>query len=77
MTFDYRDPDNIDEPIFYLYVTRNKVTLRPFGTPLSAHDIDMAIYEVERNVYKEYIIAENELKETSEKEKQLFHGNTK
>lgn len=77
ITLSYMNPDNIDEPIFHLYVTLNKVTLRPFGTPLSSHDIDMAIYEVEQIVNENYKIAENELKEISEKEKQLFCGNSK
>lgn len=77
ITFDYSNPNSMNEPIFSLRVTPKKLTLRLYNISLSAHDIDMAIYEVERNVYETYINVENELKEISEKEKQLFCGNTK
>ena len=77
ITFDYSNLNSKNEPIFSLRVTPKKLTLRLYNISLSAHDIDMAIYEVERNAYEAYINVENELKEISEKEKQLFCGNTK
>lgn len=77
ITFDYSNLNSKNEPIFSLSVTPKKLILRLYNISLSAHDIDMAIYEVERNAYKAYINVENELKEISEKEKQLFCGNTK
>lgn len=77
ITFDYSNLNSMNEPIFSLRVTPKKLTLGPYNISLSAHDIDMAIYEVERIAYEAYINVENELKEISEKEKQLFCGNTK
>lgn len=85
--FDSKDAKSlIDEtPIFSLKVTPKRLILNPFNTPLSSHDIDMAIYEIEQIVEKEYRVIindfnkhdfnEHDLNEHHKKEKQLFYNN--
>ena len=87
--FDSKDTESFsnDTPIFSLKVTPKRLILRPFNTPLSSHDIDMAIYETEQIVEKEYGVImdefnkhyfnEHDLNEHHKKEKQLFYNNTK
>ena len=87
--FDSKDAESlIDEtPIFSLKVTPKRLILRPFNTPLSSHDIDMAIYETEQIVEKEYGVImdefnkhyfnEHDLNEHHKKETQLFYNNMK
>ena len=77
--FDSKDAESlIDEtPIFSLKVTPKRLILKPFNTPLSSHDIDMAIYEIEQIVEKEYRVTMNDLNEHHKKEKQLFYNNMK
>ena len=77
--FDSKDAESlIDEtPIFSLKVTPKRLILKPFNTPLSSHDIDMAIYEIEQIVEKEYAVTMNDLNEHHKKEKQLFYNNMK
>lgn len=87
--FDSKDAESFinDTPIFSLKVTPKRLILKPFNTPLSSHDIDMAIYEIEQIVEKEYRVIMNEfnkhdfnehdLNEHHKKEKQLFYNNTK
>lgn len=87
--FDSKDAESFsnDTPIFSLKVTPKRLILRPFNTPLSSHDIDMAIYETEQIVEKEYRVImddfnkhyfnEHDLNEHHKKEKQLFYNNTK
>ena len=68
-------------------MTPKRLILNPFNTPLSSHDIDMAIYEIEQIVEKEYRVIMNEfnkhdfnehdLNEHHKKEKQLFYNNMK
>ena len=60
--FDSKDAESFsnDTPIFSLKVTPKRLILRPFNTPLSSHDIDMAIYEIEQIVEKEYRVVMNE-----------------
>lgn len=77
ITFDYSNLNSMDEPIFSLRVTPKKLTLRPYNISLSAHDIDMAIYEIEQIVEKDYKVTMNSLNKHHKKEKQLFCGNTK
>ena len=87
--FDSKDTESFsnDTPIFSLKVTPKRLILNPFNTPLSSHDIDMAIYEIEQIVEKEYGVImdefnkhyfnEHDLNEHHKKEKQLFYNNTK
>lgn len=88
--FDSKDVEssfNNDTPIFSLKVTPKRLILKPFNTPLSSHDIDMAIYEIEQIVEKEYRVImnkvnkhdfnEHDLNEHHKKEKQLFYNNMK
>ena len=77
--FDSKDAESFinDTPIFFLKVTPKRLILNPFNTPLSSHDIDMAIYEIEQIVEKEYAVTMNDLNEHHKKEKQLFYNNTK
>ena len=87
--FDSKDAESFinDTPIFSLKVTPKRLILNPFNTSLSSHDIDMAIYEIEQIVEKEYRVIMNEFKkhdfnehdlnEHHKKEKQLFYNNTK
>ena len=82
--FDSKDAESFrnDTPIFSLKVTPKRLILKPFNTPLSSHDIDMAIYELEQIVEKEYGVImndfnEHDLNEHHKKEKQLFYNNTK
>ena len=80
--FDSKDVEssfNNDTPIFSLKVTLTpkRLILKPFNTPLSSHDIDMAIYEIEQIVEKEYAVTMNDLNEHHKKEKQLFYNNMK
>lgn len=87
--FDSKDAESFrnDTPIFSLKVTPKRLILNPFNTPLSSHDIDMAIYEIEQIVEKEYKVIvdefnkhdfnEHDLNEHHKKEKQLFYNNTK
>ena len=82
--FDSKDAESFinDTPIFSLKVTPKRLILNPFNTPLSSHDIDMAIYEIEQIVEKEYRVIMNEfnkhdLNEHHKKEKQLFYNSTK
>ena len=82
--FDSKDAESFsnDTPIFSLKVTPKRLILRPFNTPLSSHDIDVAIYEIEQIVEKEYGVIvdefnEHDLNEHHKKEKQLFYNNTK
>ena len=90
--FDSKDVEssfNNDTPIFSLKVTLTpkRLILKPFNTPLLSHDIDMAIYEIEQIVEKEYGVImdefnkhyfnEHDLNEHHKKEKQLFYNNTK
>ena len=82
--FDSKDAEGFrkDTPIFSLKVTPKRLILKPFNTPLSSHDIDMAIYEIEQIVEKEYRVIvddfnEHDLNEHHKKEKQLFYNNTK
>ena len=84
MYFDSKDAESlIDEtPIFSLKVTPKRLILNPFNTSLSSHDIDMAIYEIEQIVEKEYRVImndfnEHDLNEHHKKEKQLFYNSTK
>ena len=87
--FDSKDTESFsnDTPIFSLKVTPKRLILRPFNTPLSSHDIDMAIYETEQIVEKEYGVImdefnkhyfnEHDLNEHHKKETQLFYNNMK
>ena len=87
--FDSKDTESFinDTLIFTLKVTPKRLILNPFNTPLSSHDIDMAIYEIEQIVEKEYRVIMNEFNkhvfnghvfnEHHKKEKQLFYNNTK
>ena len=80
--FDSKDAESFsnDTPIFSLKVTPKRLILNPFNTPLSSHDIDMAIYEIEQIVEKEYMVIMNEFNKQNEhhkKEKQLFYNNMK
>ena len=78
--FDSKDVEssfNNDTPIFSLKVTPKRLILRPFNTPLSSHDIDMAIYETEQIVEKEYGVIMNAFNEHHKKETQLFYNNMK
>ena len=87
--FDSKDAESFsnDTPIFSLKVTPKRLILKPFNTPLSSHDIDMAIYEIEQIVEKEYGVImdefnkhyfnEHDLNEHHKKERQLFYNNTK
>ena len=88
--FDSKDVEssfNNDTPIFSLKVTPKRLILNPFNTSLSSHDIDMAIYEIEQIVEKEYGVImdefnkhyfnEHDLNEHHKKETQLFYNNTK
>lgn len=85
--FDSKDTESFinDTLIFTLKVTPKRLILNPFNTPLSSHDIDMAIYEIEQIVEKEYRVIMNEFNkhvfnehvfnEHHKKEKQLFYNN--
>ena len=80
--FDSKDVEssfNNDTPIFSLKVTLTpkRLILKPFNTPLLSHDIDMAIYEIEQIVEKEYGVIMNAFNEHHKKEKQLFYNNMK
>lgn len=81
--FDSKDSESFSEdtPIFSLKVTPKRLILKPFNTPLSSHDIDMAVYEIEQIVEKEYRVIMDDfnehLNEHHKKEKQLFYNNTK
>ena len=77
--FDSKDTESFsnDTPIFSLKVTPKRLILNPFNTSLSSHDIDMAIYEIEQIVEKEYAVTMNDLNEHHKKEKQLFYNNMK
>ena len=81
--FDSKDAESFsnDTPIFSLKVTPKRLILKPFNTPLSSHDIDMAVYEIEQIVEKEYRVIMDDfnehLNEHHKKEKQLFYNNTK
>ena len=80
--FDSKDVEssfNNDTPIFSLKVTLTpkRLILNPFNTPLSSHDIDMTIYEIEQIVEKEYRVIMNDFNEHHKKEKQLFYNNIK
>ena len=79
--FDSKDTESFsnDTPIFSLKVTLTpkRLILKPFNTPLSSHDIDVAIYEIEQIVEKEYGVIMNAFNEHHKKEKQLFYNNTK
>ena len=77
--FDSKDAESFrnDTPIFSLKVTPKRLILNPFNTPLSSHDIDMAIYEIEQIVEKEYGVIMNDFNEHHKKEKQLFYNNIK
>lgn len=87
--FDSKDAESFskDTPIFSLKVTPKRLILNPFNTPLSSHDIDMAIYEIEQIVEKEHRVImdefnkhyfnEHDLNEHHKKEKQLFYNNMK
>ena len=87
ITLRYLDPKDVesfnnDIPIFSLKVTPKRLILKPFNTPLSSHDINMAIYDIEQIVEKEYgvimnVMNEHDLNEHHKKEKQLFYNNTK
>ena len=87
--FDSKDTESFsnDTPIFSLKVTPKRLILKPFNTPLSSHDIDMAIYEIEQIVEKEHRVImdefnkhyfnEHDLNEHHKKETQLFYNNMK